>query len=331
MRRIHWGCVALIACTTGCPAPAPEFHVVHEGLDGSILSIFGTSTDEIFAVGGPLSDPGEAFILHYDGVEWTRMAAPSGAPTLWWVFGFGPTDVWGVGAHGIILHFDGTAWSTVEEATHPYTLWGVWGASRDDVWTVGGVADGSGPSLIRHYDGSVWEDVPAVGMDGELLFKVWGTASDNVFVVGTDDILHFDGAAWARTPSPTTSRLLTLRGRGPDDIYAVGGSSSAVVVHYDGSTWSEIEVEPVGGLMGVWTAPDQPVVISGRNGAILWDDGEGFELVESATFRDLHVTWGDGAGHFMAGGGVLFPGPAPDGVLVGVGDIEGGVLGTWAP
>lgn len=326
--------VALLAFASGCPSGPPAWHVVQEGLDGSILSIWGESTSELFAVGGPLSDPGEAFILHYDGAQWTRMPAPAGSPTLWWVYGFGPTDVWAVGMDGVILHFDGDAWSTVEEPTHAYTLWGVWGASPTSVWTIGGVADGSGPSVIRHYDGTLWEDVPDIGVDRELLFKVWGTAEDNIYVVGTTDILHYDGSAWARTPSPTTSRLLTLRGRGPDDIYAVGGSSAAVVVHYDGSAWSEIEVEPVGGLMGVWTAPNQPVVVSGRNGAILWDDGDGFVVVEDsarATFRDLHVTWGDGDGTFMAGGGVLFPGPSPDGVLVGVGEIEGGAVGTWAP
>jgi hypothetical protein len=251
---------------------------------------------------------------------------------LWWVYGFGPSDVWAVGEQGVILHFNGTEWSTVEEPSHDYTLWGVWGASPTSLWTIGGVVDGSGTSIIRHYDGERWEDVPDIGVERELLFKVWGTSEENIYVVGTTDILHYDGTDWTRTASPTTDRLLTVRGRGPDDIYAVGGVSAAVVVHYDGTEWTEIEVDPVGGLMGVWTAPGEPVVVSGRNGAILWDDGDGFELVaDSGTFRDLHVAWGDGTGNYMAGGGILFPSENPDGVLVGIGEIEGGTVGTWTP
>jgi len=335
MRRIAIAHAALLVLIAGCPkdppSGPPDWHVVQEGMDGSILGIWGTSASDIFAVGGPLTQPGEAFILHYNGTDWTRMPAPTDSPTLWWVYGFSPTDVWAVGELGVILHFDGTGWATVEEPSHDYTLWGVWGTSPTSLWTIGGVVDGSGTSIIRHYDGNNWEDVPDIGVDRELLFKVWGTAENNIWVIGTGDILHYDGSDWTRTDSPTTSRLLTLRGRGPDDIYAVGGVSAAVVVHYDGTVWSEIEVEPVGGLMGVWTAPNEPVVVTGHNGAILWNDGDGFELSESNTFNDLHVTWSDGAGNFIAGGGILLPVADPDGTLVGIGDIEGSAIGTWQP
>jgi len=322
---------------SGCPdssppvAPAP-WEVVQQHLDGAILSIWGNSTAEMFAVGGPVESPGHAFILHYDGTRWQTMALD--APTLWWVNGFASNDVWAVGERGETAHFDGTGWTTVTGGMEAYTLWGVWGASPTSVWAVGGTVDGSAPSVIRHYDGTSWTDVPGVGRMGELLFKVWGTSESDVWSVGTGGaILHYDGATWTRVTSPTTARLLTVRGRGPSDVYAVGGISGAVALHYDGSAWTELDVGEVGGLMGVWTAPGQPVVISGHNGVVLVGDGTTWAEPDTGIPLDLHAAWGDptGSGSFLAGGGFLFASTSADGVLVGSGGIAGGDLTPWTP
>jgi hypothetical protein len=307
----------------GCPGPdgptPPEpWMVVQQHLDGAILSVWGNSTAEIFAVGGPVESPGHAFITHFDGTSWAPMTLD--APTLWWVNGFASDDVWAVGERGEIAHYDGTTWSTFAGGMETYTLWGVWGAAPDDVWTVGGTADGSAPSVMRHYDGTTWTDVDGVGRMGELLFKVWGTSASDVWSVGTGGaILHYDGSTWTRVASPTTARLLTVRGRGPDDVYAVCGISGAVALHYDGTAWTQFDVGEVGGLMGVWTAPGQPVVISGHNGVVLTGDIGHWQEPETGVPLDLHAAWGDatGSGHYLAGGGYLFMSTRPEGVLVG--------------
>ena len=331
MKRIAF---LLVVVLSGCPNDPPvhpeDWQVVVEHLDGSILSFWGDSTSEIFAVGGPVTSPGQAFILRYDGTQWEHM--PLDAPTLWWVQGFASDDVWAVGERGIIVHFDGSEWTVVVDDDVDYTLWGVWGASPNDIWTVGGTAAGGAPSVVRHYDGSTWQDVPDIGMDGELLFKVWGLAEDDVWIVGTGGAtLHYDGDTWTRLTPVTDERLLTVRGRATDDIYAVGGVIRAVVLHYDGSVWSEVPVDALGGLMGVWSAPDQPTVISGHNGVVLVEDGGGFYQVDTGTFNDLHAAWGDGDGSFLAGGGILFPSPTPDGVITGLGEVQGGAIPEWMP
>ena len=316
--------VAFASALSGCPEDPPvapqrrTWQIEQEHLPGALLSLWGSSPNDIFAAGGPLAiDGGAAFVTHYDGTTWQPMTLTG--TTLWWIFGFGPDDVWATGERGVILHYDGTAWSTVEAPTHPYTLWGVWGASPTDIWTVGGVAAGGAPSVIRHYDGTTWSDVAGVGMDSELLFKVWGTAANDVWIVGTRGAaLHYDGSAWTRTVSGTTDRLLTVRGRGPDDVYAVGGLSAPVVIHYDGTSWSPVAVEAFGGLMGVWTAPGHGLGVSGARGILLADDGAGWMEPSEPTPTELclHAVWGDGTGKLYAVGGNLFSSAVPDGIIV---------------
>ncbi len=318
-------CAGLLSgCPDSTPAapdagPAPRtWTVAQEHLPGAILSLWGSSPTDIFAAGGPLSvDGGSAFVVHFDGTSWQPMTLTG--TTLWWIFGFGPNDVWATGEHGIILHYDGTAWTAVEAPTHTYTLWGIWGISPTDMWAVGGVSAGGAPSVIRHYDGTTWTDVTGPTMSDELFFKVWGTATDDVWIVGTRGAaLHWDGSAWTRTTTGTTGRLLTARGRARDDVYAVGGLGTPIVIHWDGMAWSPVDVAPLGGLMGVWTATGHGVAVSGARGILVADDGHGWMEAADPTPTDLclHAVWGDGTGRLYAGGGNLFSSATPEGIIV---------------
>lgn len=312
----------------GCPESTPSgpdggparrtWRVEQEHMPGAILSIWGSSPTDVYAAGGPLStEGGSSFIAHYDGTSWQH-TMPTGT-TLWWIFGFSATDIWATGEKGVILHYDGSTWSTSEAPTHPYTLWGIWGAAPNDIWTVGGVAAGGALSVIRHYDGTTWTDVTGVGLMDELFFKVWGTAADDVWIVGTRGAaLHWNGTAWTRTESGTAGRLLTVRGRARDDVYAVGGLGTPIVIHYDGTRWSPVAVDPLGGLMGVWTATGHGVAVSGARGILMADDGAGFTEPTDPAPTDLclHAVWGDGTGKLYAGGGNLFSSAVPDGIVV---------------
>jgi len=320
--RIEW--LELLVCASmlsACPSTPPverTWSIEQEHLPGAILSMWGSSPSDIFAAGGPLAaDGGMAVMLHYDGASWQPMTLTG--TTLWWVFGFTADDVWSVGEHGIILHYDGSTWATVEPPSQSYTLWGIWGASPTDLWTVGGVAAGGAPSVIRHYDGTTWTDVADVGLPSELLFKVWGTRADDVWIVGTGGAtVHWDGAVWTRVESGTTARLLTVRGRASDDIYAVGGLGTPTVIHYDGTSWSPVAVDAFGGLMGIWTAPDHGIGISGERGVLMAHDGHGWAAAADygPTELDLHCVWGDGTGKLYASGGNLFSSAVPDGIIV---------------
>ena len=252
--------LALTACPGGGPEWPDSWEISHsvDASVGAFLSVWGPSPTEVYAVGG---NPDAGVIFRFDGEDWSRdETVPADVPLLNWIDGTSG-EVWVVGNEGVALHQTATGWERVDTGIDA-PLWGVWGAAPDDLWAVGGdtAMNGSKPRLA-HYDGVAWAEVelPAHNRpeSTRALFKVWGTAADNVFAVGMDGlILHYDGAAWAQSPFALTNDLISLWGSGPDDIVAVGGRSNGVVARWDGASWS-------GELIGAPASSDTDRKISG--------------------------------------------------------------------
>ena len=139
-----------------------------------LRAIWGSSKNDVFAVGSDWEAYNSWVILHYDRSNWSIMA--SGITYgLFDVWGSNENDVFAVGRGGTILHYDGTSWSPMESGT-TNTLLGVWGNSGNDVFAVGN------NGTILHYDGSQWS---TMGPDTTYLLKdVWGSSENDVFVVG---------------------------------------------------------------------------------------------------------------------------------------------------
>ena len=168
------------------PAP-PAWHVVLDEttLDRAVLSVWGSSPTNVFAVGGALGNGQESLVLHYDGKAWKELH-PGGTETYWWVGGSGPNDVWMVGENGRATHWDGSVFQEHASGVMA-TLWGVWAASPTDVWFVGGTPEG-GPAkpndIVLHWDGQGFTNVTLPKALGRSFYKVWGTNSDDLYVVG---------------------------------------------------------------------------------------------------------------------------------------------------
>jgi hypothetical protein len=245
----------------------PAWRVVFDdgALDRALLSIWGTSSTDVFAVGGPLGNDGfDALALHFDGQAWTDLQ-PGGADSFWWVHGLSSTDVWMVGENGRIAHYDGTAFEEHESGTTA-TLWGAIAFAADDAWAVGGMPGGeaTGPDdVVLHWDGTAWEPVVLPGEPlSRALFKIWGTSSDDLFVVGEyGAIWHRDGAEWILESEPpvATGNLTTVHGCSATDVYAVGGRDLLIVGggglkqrRVDGAWSDDFTEDPHGDLHGVW-------------------------------------------------------------------------------
>src|SRR5689334_23287934 len=100
----------------------------------------------------------------------------------------------------------------------------------DDAWAVGGTPDsgtGKPNDIVLRWDGASWtqDTLPGAPL-GVTLFKVWGTSSDDLYVVGEQGtIWHRTAGAWTfeGDAALTQSRLFTVHGCGKDDVFAVGG------------------------------------------------------------------------------------------------------------
>ena len=154
-------------------------------------------------------------------------------------------------------------WSVVpspNQGTADNRLGGITAVSANDVWAVGQyyVVDGSGRTLVTHWDGTQWSVVPSPnpGANQNSLFDVSAASANDTWAVGyytvgfTETrtlVMHWDGAQWGVVPSPnvgTNDYLWAVAAVSANDVWAVGEHITAnnarqmLVMHWDGMSWS---------------------------------------------------------------------------------------------
>lgn len=106
-------------------------------------------------------------------------------------------------------------------------------------------------------------------------------------------------------PADQFGWLLNVWGPAPDDLYAVGGApDQGGVMHFDGETWSRLELGVNVPLLN-WAhgfGPDD-ITIVGRGGAVIHWDGEAWTIQETPTEEDLWGVWGASPDDLWAVGG----------------------------
>jgi hypothetical protein len=306
------------------PSPSKQsYQVVFEDLGSALLSVWGTSKDDVWAVGGDPGDGKGPLVLHYDGAAWTRHATGT-TGDLWWVHGFAGGPVFFGGDGGTILKYEA---GSFESQTTPgaSTVFGLWGSSPSDVWAVGG--NGTDGGFAWRYDGSAWADagLPADAPAKTSLFKIWGRNADDVWMVGSNGIaLHWDGSAFSYGDTGTTRTLFTVHANA-ERFIAVGGFGDGVILENDGNGWQD--VTPLDGtakvrrVVGV-CATAEATFAAGDYASILRREADGWAMVDTRLElgADFHAVWLDPSGGVWAVGGQTSALPLADGALVHSGE-----------
>jgi hypothetical protein len=213
------------------------------------------------------------FILHSNGAAWSKVPSPNPSRRTNELFGVSADsarDAWAVGfdrrdgAHALLLHWNGAAWSTARTpAARRSLLWGVSADSAQDAWAVGEHVAPSGVvrSLVLRWNGSAWSrsKAPSPGSTSTVLSAVTAPSPTDVWAVGTFTnqnravshalVVHWDGHSWSRvaTPRGRNTQLFGITAVSADDAWAVGGKFCAPVAwHWDGTTWSVVDVRKKG-------------------------------------------------------------------------------------
>jgi photosystem II stability/assembly factor-like uncharacterized protein len=174
-------------------------------------------------------------ILRWDGNAWTVAASPV-TQTLRGVTGTA-AEAWAVGDLGTILRWHNGAWSTVTQ-TAGSALFDVGMVSATDGWIVGGT-DGGGAVVLR-YDGANWQPQNVLAPE---LYALAPVTAGNIWAVGYwGYIAHWDGTDWTTQVGPQQVPLADVAFASAGDGWAVGGGPQEIVIHWNGSTWSEVPV-----------------------------------------------------------------------------------------
>lgn len=277
-----------------CSIPADgEWSVLNEAFGEGVLLAAWDAGGEVRMVGGALGG-GQGMLARYDGASLCyEMGVTDRA--LWWVHGRSRTDWYAVGEGGTVLHVQGDV-RTREDLPTSITLYGVYDTGSV-AWAVGGDPFTPDSGEIWKKDGT-WQ-LALGGIDG-VPFKVW-----DGFVVGDGVGFRIEGDQLVPYDEP--DRLLTVRGRGGDDVFAVGGLASPLVKHWDGSAWSTVDTTGLGNpLNGVWTAPGEDVWVAGFSGTVGRWDGVSWEIPPTPlSYEQLHAAWGACGEVLFVGGNLL--------------------------
>jgi hypothetical protein len=308
-------CAWLAACAD------PPYRIAAQDGEGWVLSVSATA-ERVLAVGGqPGTEgrPGQGKVTILRGAERTeRETLPGPGPgMLWWVHQApGAAAAWMAGEAGVVLRYqEGEGLRAVPTPTRA-TLYGIWAFSDQDVWAVGG-EQGAGVVLRGGVDGfTVDATAPRVG----TLYKVYGADPGHLFAVGAGGaLLRRSGDRWQQDPPllPAQESLLSAYGRGPEEVYAVGGLGQGRVLRWDGRAWTLLPTPGLADLAGVFV-DEAGVVVVGRRGLIAeLRDGAFSPRPERATEEDLHAVFGLGRERLAVGGNLSqFMAAPPRGVIL---------------
>lgn len=285
----------------------------------------------LYRVGQDLYAMARGTLYRRDANGWTQIQCPFvylGALT-----GSGPNDLYAVGGIGGFFHYDGNGWISIAA---PTTI----GEAAVQLAPGELIAGGQGVSRY-HGDGRIdmtsklrpsfkavyaksAADIVAVGESGLVarysgdrwhlettptavnLLDVWGD-----FAVGTDGnnsaILRWSGTAWTAMsfPAPVATKLRSVWGSGPSNVYAVG--DGGVALRYNGSSWTALTVPTVSGnplnFVAVWGTADNDVYFAGNDqsaggGYIVTGGPSTFTTLQAITSTSDFVSdvWASGPG-----------------------------------
>jgi hypothetical protein len=212
-------------------------------------------------------------VHRHDGQSWTTLDTPS-TSGLGCIYALSATEVW-LCAGEEVLRWDGADFtaSDVSGPTGLDGLTGLWVAPAGDAFAIGDDA------IVARWDGAAWTG----SLSGATFAaSIWGASPSNVYVLGTFDLVHFDGAAW-------TAVELGPGGGGGDgqvwgtsasDVWVLSGSSE--LYHFDGAAWQTVDLfdsDFVGDPAVVWGATPDDLWAAGSAGSIAHWDGASWNEV----------------------------------------------------
>jgi len=212
------------------------------------------------------------------------------------MWGAHPDHLWIVGSNRNLIEWDGERW-TQRSDDETGQLNGIFGFADDLVFAVG--------SGIRRWDGANWtvEELPV--QLSNSLEDVWGSSPSDIWAVGRDMILHFDGEAWSQQSEPFAAITEPMRlkdangvwGSGPDDVFIAMRTG---VLHFDGASWDYVSTSEMSGegspkqteyLYAIDGGGPNAVWVVGQDGFVARWDGSGWTTERTTTSTLLQGVW----------------------------------------
>lgn len=306
----------LAACSSATTPLERSWSTLIESPDAALMSVHGSSPDDVWIVG---ADRGEGpLVLHWDGNGWERKATGHSGD-LWWVQAHADGSVYMSGSGGLVLRYQDDVFERLSTPGLPESVvFGVWASSPSDLYAVGTTTDAQS-GFLWHFDGQSFRELPlpeGLALDASSsppgLFKVWGRASDDVWIVGArGTILRGDavrGFAIVAAGEADDDTFFTVHGN-ERDVAIVGGLTNGILLEDHGAGLVTSTPPGAGMLQGVWLANDHTLYAAGIAARVFErgpDDTAWRDISSDYPVQSLHSVWADpDGGLWTVGGNVL--------------------------
>ncbi len=243
--------------------------------------------------------------------------ASTGRPGIWQPVNIGASanfsGLWGTSASSIyavgpqtIQYYNGSSWAS--GGTTPYTLQGVGGGATTG-FAVGITVppNGSGATgmgVLLELMGTTMPNQVTDPTPTAQPTVAWGRADNDIWVVGGDTVLHWNGSSWS-----DLSSMGIMQGTVSDpasDLHAVWGSSAndvhlagKLAYHWNGSVFTQELQNPGDTYYGAWGSSANDVWLVGSGVARHYN---GTTWSNGGVNGTLRAVWGTAANNIWAVG-----------------------------
>jgi hypothetical protein len=247
------GLVAQAATTPGWRIVASHHYPPQADYNG-LLSVVAPAKTDAWAFGGnnigSAAGTNTPVAEKWNGSTWQTATLPAGV-TGYLAAASAPAanDIWAVSTQtGYLLYFNGSTWSVAKTFAAGLAATGVTAFSPTNVWVFG--TTGFGPGLgTWHLHGTTWTQV--TGLGGSITTASALSASD-IWAIGSivnpqDAIVRYQGSGWKQVISTALSggQFNNILALSPTNVWVSGvkaGTSTPLLAHLDGTTWTLITV-----------------------------------------------------------------------------------------
>ncbi len=208
------------------------------GFQGWLRGLWGTSSMNLFAVGG------NGMILHFDGSTWSQMTSGT-TVSLWDIWGGSENQIYASGydeslGRGVLLFYNGTSWQTLYD--NIYNAGDPTNTPRGETSTVWGydtahvfIYTNAGTFMGNRF-GWMKANAPT---DNTFMYKIRGSSKINLFMTGPYSlIIHWNGKSWYRYDElyqKSNGDLLYSASVFTNQVFIVGTSEKAQAIVYRGT------------------------------------------------------------------------------------------------
>lgn len=264
-----------------------------------VAGLWGTSGNSLFTSGSP------GILNRFDGTSWSAIQTPAReAGTFNRIHGTSGTDVWAVGDRGSIVHYDGSTATASRANVFSGDIVGTFGLGSSNIYFV------TNNRTLVHYDGISYTETPSLitGNMGSLQ-RMWGTAADDLWLVGSDAsnkpmILHNTGQGFMPTNidpdvgviDPTIATIYA----GSKTVVWAGPSGLKNPLKWDGTTFQiDFTLNTNGSIRALWGTSANDVWLAAdtavhRHNGTMW--------INTGLNADIYSFGGLSASDVWAGG-----------------------------